>query len=57
MILNICSVPEILNVFRIIKLFITIIMIAVPITLIIVLMLKFTRATASGDANELEKVK
>ena len=57
MIFNICSVPDILNIFRIIKLFITIIKIAVPTLLIISLMLKFSKVVSSGDANELEKVK
>ena len=55
MILSICTNPNVLEVMRLINMFITIIQIAVPIILIFVLMLKFAQAIVKNDQDALQK--
>ena len=54
MILSICQLPEVLKVFRLIKIIITILKIAVPIILIVSVMLDYLRAVKDND--ELSKM-
>ena len=54
-ILNICENPDVLEVFRIIKIVILIIKIVVPIILIVSLVLNYTSAVKSNDSDALNK--
>ena len=56
MILDICSEPKVLEVMRIVNIFITIIKIVVPILLIFVLILKFAKAVTNDDKDNLQNV-
>jgi hypothetical protein len=56
MIASICSDPKVLEVMKLIDLFISIIKIVVPIILIFILMFKFTGAIMSGNDDGLKKV-
>ena len=53
MIASICSEPKVLEIMRVVNLFINIIKVAVPIILIIVTMLKFLDAVKSNDSELL----
>lgn len=55
MIASICSEPKVLEIMRVVNLFINIIKVAVPIILIIVTMLKFLDAVKSNDSDALQK--
>ena len=56
MILSICSEPKILEIMRIVNIFINIIQIVVPILLIFTLIFKFIKATINDDQDNLQKV-
>ncbi len=56
MILSICEDPKILEIVRLVKLFINVITISVPIILIFVLMIKFAGAVTKSDDDGLKKV-
>ena len=57
MIASICSEPKVLEVMRIVNIFISIIRIVVPILLIFVLMFKLISAITNNDKDSLAKVK
>ncbi len=57
MIASICSEPKILEVFRVVNIFINIIRIVVPILLIFSLMFKFMSVIKTGNDDNLNKVK
>ena len=57
MLLSICSEPKVLEIMRIINILITIVQVIVPITLIIVLMLKFAKAVTGNNDDLLSNVK
>ena len=57
MIISICSDPKILEIMRLVNIFINIIRIIVPILLIFSLMFKFMSVIKTGNENELAKVK
>ena len=57
MILSICEDPKVLEISRLINIFITIIRIVVPIALIFSLMFKLVSAVSKGDEDGLSKVK
>ncbi len=54
-ILSICDNPDVLSMFRVIKILLTIVRIVVPIMLIISLALDFTKATIDGNNDSLKK--
>jgi hypothetical protein len=54
-ILSLCGTAEVLNVIRIIKIFITIIKIVVPILLVITAMTNYTKAVTTGDLQKPNK--
>ena len=56
MIASICSEPKILEVMRLVNIFINIIRIVVPILLIFTLIFKFAKATINDDKDNLQKV-
>ncbi len=56
MILSICEDPKILEIVRLVKIFINVITISVPIILIFVLMIKFAGAVTKSDDDGLKKV-
>jgi hypothetical protein len=55
MILDICNIPELLKVIRIINIVITIIKIVVPIILIISAMIELTKAVSNSELNKVSK--
>ena len=55
MFMSLCETAEVLNVIRIIKTFITIIKIAVPILLIVSAMTTYLKAVTSGDLQKSNK--
>ena len=55
MVMSLCGTAEVLNVIRIIKTFITIIKIAVPILLIVSAMITYLKAVTTGDLKKSNK--
>ena len=55
MILNVCDLPDVLKVMRIVNIAITIIKVIVPIILIVSAMIDFARAVSNSELNKISK--